>query len=383
MLSQQVVIKGAYGSGNFGDDALMFVSSKILSEFYNEENMVFICNRILPYVERDYPGSTIKIKVNRSLNADLLVYGGGTQFFSFPLTSNRTVSFANKLLQNIFSPLLFIKKINNRLRYKPVDQVSSKKIALGLGLGPFVKGSLQEKHAFSLFKKLDYISVRDQASKDICDSWGLSHAVIRSDLCFLTKYFPEISIAAEKNNFDRRKIGVIVRDWPHSKEGAIYLDKIISIANKLRNDGYEVSFISFHESGDKNIMALLRANNEQVLCWDTEKKTIENFMKELRCYDVFVTARYHGAVFGALLGKPVLCIGVENKLKLVSELFCRGARYWGGEFDESSAIELINDLFLNYQEAKEDLHKYVDQQNELGMKMVDEIKNFKLNEKLN
>lgn len=32
-----------------------------------------------------------------------------------------------------------------------------------------------------------------------------------------------------------------------------------------------------------------------------------------------ISARYHGAIIGALLGKRVICIEVENKLNLLSQ----------------------------------------------------------------
>ncbi len=373
MKKSQVIIKGAYGSGNFGDDALMFVMAKLLRREFHAKDMVFLCNRDLPYVFNVSPESTIRTAINRGLSGDFLVYGGGTQFFSFPLTAMESEGFITKLMRLMLSPLSSVGKIFNRIKTKPDFQVSSNRAALGVGLGPFVKGSVQELQAYSLFKKLNYISVRDESSLRICEDWGLSGVLLGSDLCFLTKFLPPMPNAQKPSNAAQKRVGIIVRDWPHSKEGAVYLQNILDLAESLRDDSYEVVFISFHEKGDQLIIKELKLKGEKILCWDTDTETINSFIFKLSMFDVFFTARYHGAVFASILSKPVICIGVENKLKMAAEMFHSGAKYWGYPFNIAVAKGLLDALMSNYIEATNDLRRCVALQNKQGMEMLNEF----------
>ena len=121
-----------------------------------------------------------------------------------------------------------------------------------------------------------------------------------------------------------RKVVVIPRDWPHTTLGDSYTDSLFQVVRELRNAGKKVEFIFF--ANDIEWTRRLKDKNERFIAWNPEKFTIFEFIKMLSDYDAFITARYHGAVFASILKKPVVCIEVEQKLRLVADLFDVGAR---------------------------------------------------------
>lgn len=370
-MKKRIAIKGAYGSGNFGDDALMYVVGNIAKKICDEDDLIFICNRTLPYVNVIFPKSTFITRVSRNMRADVLIYGGGTQFFSFPLTAT-TTRISKRLFENIFAPLDGVKKLINRVRYKSEVRMSSKMVALGVGVGPFVDGSLQQRQAYNLFKLLDSLSVRDSSSLEYCSEWGLTNVSLSSDLCFMTEYFrPMIDERANSNVI--KKIGVIVRDWVHTDEGSKYIDRLPLLANKLRLLGYEVIFVSFQDIGDMAVIEKLRFHNEEIVRWDVSKDTIKDFVNKLNDFDAFFSARYHGAVFSAILGKPVVCIEVEQKLKLIADLLDEGAKCWSYPFNIDDAVMSLTELVDNVRHAKTSLRSAVDEQELLAKEMVDDF----------
>ena len=91
-------------------------------------------------------------------------------------------------------------------------------------------------------------------------------------------------------------------------------------------------------------------------------------------FDSLISARYHGAIFGAILGKPVICIDIEPKLRLVSE-FLAGL-LWPQPFDEEECLSLIRRVFGEYGNLRGATAEAVDHQRQLACTMVDEFLEF-------
>jgi len=372
MKDKKIAIKGAYGSGNFGDDALMYVVGCIVKKVAKEKNIIFICNRTLPYIYKMFPSAKFITRVDRTLSSDVLVYGGGTQFFSFPLTAN-TNNVHKRIMRNLNSPFLILKKIFNRIRYKDEINISKNRMALGVGVGPFVDGSQQKIQAHHLFSKLNYISVRDDSSLEYCKNWDFNSSLLRSDLCFMTEYFYPMLNEKTISKDIVSDIGIVVRDWSHTDEGAQYIERLPELSNKLREHGFKVTFVSFQTLGDKNVIEKLKDLNENILEWDVQTDSLSSFVNKLNSFDAFYSARYHGAIFSAILGKPVICVEVEQKLKLVSDLLGEGSRTWSHPFDVDNAINQLNDLTKDLSKPRKALSEAVSGQEILAHKMIKEF----------
>jgi polysaccharide pyruvyl transferase WcaK-like protein len=250
--------------------------------------------------------------------------------------------------------------------------------AIGIGFGPFVENSKQMRRTKELLARMDYVAVRDIDSYDLCKKWGCNNVSLCSDLCYLPDFRKAYAPDSRIHNMtgEIRKIGVIPRDWPHTCEGDSYAFPLFQVVDELRSTGKEVEFISFARSSDSEWAKRLKDKDEQFKSWNPEKSTISEFMELLSGYDAFITARYHGAVFASILGKPVVCIEVEQKLRLVSDLFGNGARLWTYPFSASECLRHISDLEGDYSRSVEYLARVVEEQGALAEKMVDDFRQF-------
>src|SRR5690606_41394136 len=97
-MSKTITIKGAYGESNFGDDLLM----KVFESYFKEE---FNVSPNFQGVDVAYPKKMLDgSSYNKVMSGkvDLLVYGGGTQFFAFSTKNSTTLQ--NKILRAFKNP---------------------------------------------------------------------------------------------------------------------------------------------------------------------------------------------------------------------------------------------------------------------------------------
>ena len=117
------------------------------------------------------------------------------------------------------------------------------------------------------------------------------------------------------NKSKRKKIGLIVRDWVWEETGRAYIEPLKKLYDN--NSDFDFQYIVFAPFKDPKWMDDLKDSN--VLFWNPEKDTIHGFLECLNEFDAFVSARFHGAIIGALLSKPVICIEIEPKLRILTE----------------------------------------------------------------
>ena len=110
--------------------------------------------------------------------------------------------------------------------------------------------------------------------------------------------------------------------------------------------------------------------------WNPYRDRIESFLGFLSSYDLFVTARYHGAIFASILRKPVVAIEIENKLALVSELLKVGSRLWAYPFHAEQCLEHIAEFDRHYSRSVACLDNVVEEQMYLAGRMVDDFVTF-------
>jgi polysaccharide pyruvyl transferase WcaK-like protein len=376
---KRIAIKGAYGCGNFGDDALMVAVYEITKRLFDTESVIFIC-RDANYISKILPVAKVAQQDNMIAKpADVLVYGGGTQFCSFSLAAKRGIlSLFGRIARNVRRPFQLGLKVLYKMTETIVTAPNQRVIAIGIGLGPFNENCRSMRNTKELFSCMEYIAVRDIYSYELCMEWGCNNVSLRSDLCYLPSLWntcmSNMQLGNKKDKI--RRIGVIIRDWSHTNEGDSYAAPLFQVVEELRSIGKEVNFISFANRYDSNWDSRLRDRNEQSISWDPEKYSISEFLELLSNFDAFITVRYHGAVFASILGKPVVCIEVEQKLRLVSDLFGAGARLWTYPFSASECLRHISDLEDDYSVAVECLVRVVKEQGSLVEKMIDEYRQF-------
>ena len=353
-------IRGAYGEQNFGDDALQFFLYKWAKK--NNLNPVFIGIRA-SYIKKLIPGIEYIDKLNLyQYFFEKLVLGGGTQFFSF-----KTIQKQPSKIRVLFTnPLLFFKKAFRFISKKYFYPTKNYKElhALGIGFGPFISNSSVEKQAMLEVSQMKSVFPRDFYSYEFAKKYN-KNTFKGTDICFLPDI---IDYSKYKNsNTDIKKIAIIVRDWNYKNGGEHYLDKILEQLDDLKE--YEIDFIFFKNEP----VSEKKLNNYNRIKWNPETQSIPDFLEILSAYDLFISARFHGVIFGALLNIPSIAVEIEPKLNLTSEFLGEGVKIWKQPFDKS--LKVITDN-LSVKKMKEELEKNVSVQNSLAQNMFSEFKNF-------
>jgi polysaccharide pyruvyl transferase WcaK-like protein len=364
-MSKNVVVKGAYGEANFGDDALMCTIENFFLTNDLSVNVDF-CGNSSEYCHRLLRKSGyVDVNENKKSAADVLIYGGGTQFFLF--NSNKGgfyLKFFWKLLTK--NPGLLMKKVRSKIFHKrPVP--AKKSVGLGLGLGPFNPENDRIEHVKSLVKQMDMLFVRDATSLSYCKDWGYDDVNEGADICFsrFLNYNKAVHSngTAVKMQEGRKKIGVIVRDWIYENGGNGYQKTLLQMIEEQKdNPKYEFTFIIFSSLRDVNWKRLVSERNYPYLEWDPFNSQIEDFMDTLNGFDGFITARYHGGVFASLLDKPAVCIAIEPKLSiLVGQI--KGFRLWDRPFkadDLKQAMGIFDEQDFDCSDSVKSLRKKAD-----------------------
>lgn len=372
-----IALRGGYGRGNFGDDALMIAVYEVAKRIFDAGSFVFICPDA-NYIKTLLPSAEVVAHENRiGKLIDWFIYGGGTQFYSFPLTAQKQrPSLIARVVRNMKNPLQLGRKIVSKLNKPMVGESGGRKAAIGIGLGPFVENCSVLRETRKLFASMEYIAVRDVHSYALCKEWGCTSVVLRSDLC----YFPGLWNNHSSGNQTRRagrpiqKIGIIIRDWPHSEEGDAYADPLFHVVDTLRADGRDVDFISFSDKSDTRWARRLIDRHEPCISWKPDEDSIKDYLAVLSGYDLFLTARYHGAVFASVLGIPVVCVEVEQKLRLMSDLLGPGSRLWANPFSVSDCLRHVSSIEDDYSSAIECLSAVVREQGVLVEKTINEYR---------
>ena len=350
----RIAIKGAYGESNFGDDLLMLVFEKyFLSwDILNELQFVGIKSDYLQNLLSE--GTLYGSDINE---CDWLVYGGGTQFFAFDNVRKSTI---DKFKDIFLNPKILITILKNKLN---LQTNSSNRVAfLGIGLGPFSNNQTKIEQTKNVLNTSDFVGVRDEISFDYTQQWGVN-AVEGADVVFSSFFDWDLPIPNQKS--EKKNIAIIVRDWNWTEEGKSYYDKLIDFTNK--NKQISFTFVLFSAYLDKEWQRKLK-DNSNVLVWNPKNDTVQAFIDKLSHFDSFISARYHGAILGVLLNKPVICIEIEPKLRILKEQVPQ-LKLWKQPFDLKDLQVLLGEIEqdVNYSESILDLRSKAD-------KMLDAFK---------
>lgn len=327
--NMKILVKGAYGETNFGDDLLMLVFEKYFNNEFKGDETVFSGQK------GTYPsGLLVESRYNEKIKPDVIVYGGGTQFFSFVETKERS-TMLSKVSRIIKDPTILYKYFRNKFVSKEVYSSEIITAFLGFGLGPF-NNEEAKLIAKESMKNAFFVGVRDQVSFNYCSEWKIE-SVLGADVVF-SSYFSLPPL--EKTTNIKRKIGVIVRDWKWEKSGASYIEKLKQFIEDS-GDEIEYQFIVFAPHVDKKWMLYL--SDKKALVWNPEIGDVTNFLNKLSSFDAFISARYHGAIVAAILGKPVICVEIEPKLSILCEQVSE-LKLWEKPFDLASLNSLISTI---------------------------------------
>lgn len=365
-------VKGGYGLTNFGDDALLVALYPRLRRIVDKKEMVLFCPAAR-YIQKQVGDVVAIASARHVVHCETLIYGGGTQFYDFSITHSGSLAAMRRFVHRASNPRTLVGRIRSRLSpvqdfTKAMPDEFQKVVALGVGLGPFEGDSNRLRVAQEMVACAAFVSVRDGVSLRYCREWGREEIHEGADLCFLPGAF---QIPAASSRSSPESIGIIVRDWIYSRSTRGLLKQMRIATEKLRNLGFRVIFVVFAKERDKDWLATLKAWGERACVWDPHSQSIDQFLQVLNQFDILVSSRYHGAVFGAILGKPVVTISLEPKLATVGELLNEGGLAWDEPFDAGDLVSQIDTLTTEFRHRQCVLKSLSEMEGARALEMVE------------
>jgi polysaccharide pyruvyl transferase WcaK-like protein len=348
-MRRKVLIFGAYGEGNIGDDLLLDTIVSWLNEKGVSED-IYIAADHPDYLRQLYPKYNVISKIcARYFEADLIILGGGTQFFSF---NGGGAKKSNKL-KTIFSVFRKEPKVMIQLLKRLVNRKSDqRKIALGLGLGPFEeKGS--ENVVRSQLSNFDKVYCRDIFSFELCQKFNINSALV-ADICFSRFFSDKYLMLHTFVCTEKPSIGIVLRDWSHNSVGDSINNKIATwIEDNMQN--YDISIFIFSHIKDHKLLRKFREDfSLEIHVWDPNTDTFQNYLDKIANMDLLITSRFHAGVFGANFGIPTICLNLDPKLyyltKMIDSFYLLEA-----EQELTDLNTLVDYVFKNYSDIQSNI----------------------------
>ncbi len=369
-----IILKGWYGQKNLGDDLLLDAVVEVL-ECKNVRLMLWC--KPAKYVKNQFPRIKTLGLINRViLGRAVLIYGGGTQFFSYIGQHKQRIQlrYIAKLLMSPSRIFRLPFSIWNLLVARAITKSVSRSVistgALAVGVGPF-KGKEEDISAQVLeLRNIDWIYPRDDLSLSECkvrkvETFGLGSDMVflSSKLVFNTKPYPA-----------KRKILIIPRQTVVDSNWSAWSDSMVKWGSQLRALGYDVTVLSFCEDDRVETEKIARLCDGQYWHWEPSNKSIEDVIRVFSDSHAVISARYHGALLSAIAFKNTAILGLEDKqMSLVRDLpEIKVVRYPDDDsfvkylLEEpspeqlQSRVDAVNKMRERANQMKNDFYKYLE-----------------------
>ncbi|NWC96610.1 MULTISPECIES: polysaccharide pyruvyl transferase family protein [unclassified Pseudomonas] len=372
----KVYIRGAYGPGNLGDDVLMLCVINILKKRFNESDIAVGVDH--PQIAKNFNPRIQWLHIKAPVKADLVVLGGGGQFFSF-IPPAKEVTARKGIAAKMYKSIKAQTDLKSTLlrlyvgMRGGVDKIyfHRRLAAFCIGLGPFDGGGKQLDRAVSVINRCDYISVRDGTSQQHCNTFGKSDVEVYTDPSLLSELWISRKDLETGSLKKGKYLSFILRDWPHDANGQQFIKAMVQAADELAKTGEQVRLVSLYKERDQHLID--KYHQYEWLCWDAAGDTPETFMAKLIVEsDVIISARAHGVLLPASLGFPTIAVAIENKLKKVHEMLPQGTR-----LVSTPDPEVIKTTISEFRQSKahmaEHLKQEIAQRSSLAQKAVDDF----------
>lgn len=310
----KVILAGWYGATNIGDELLLDVIAGWLREFECElvivslnpdhTRKVFSCEAV------DFHNLGAIAQVMSS--ADLFVMGGGGIFQDHHPFN----------IEALYDPVA--PDIAQYARpFYMARQFGLKTAICAHGVGPITTRPAREIVA-DIFSKADFVSVRDQKSANLLKKLGLERElVVAPDPGWLVSNNLQVSVSASENTEgvekSKRRLGLIVREWPEETEWNV---KLLAALNRALPDDWGCVWIGFQNAIDERYVVsdrpflermsyLLEGSIDSSI---VTPSSIGETLQEIESCDAVLSMRLHGGIMTISSRKPVGFIEYDDKV---------------------------------------------------------------------
>lgn len=297
----RVVISGYYGFGNAGDEAMLRAIITALRHEEPEIHITVISGNPKETAAKHSVDSVSRLaglSIMKALSqCDLLISGGGS------------------LLQDATS----IRNTFYYLSIMAMAKILGKKVMLyAQGIGPLCR-SITRKAVSRVLQDVDYITVRDNISRDELLTLGVTKPTIEvtaDAVLAMERIQTDIgnSILQEAGvDTNQPIIGIAVRSW---KEHTAYRTELAKAMTALQAEQpVTVVFIPMSHPLDTEEAKAIVAQMPKGAVLLERSFTTEEFISLSGAVDIMIGIRLHALVFSSLMGKPVIGISYDPKIK--------------------------------------------------------------------
>jgi len=345
-----VLILGWFGKGNFGDDLLLRADLAIVRRIYSDRQIsVRLHGDPLRYCHRMVPGPRY-LRFNGVTRAQGLavLYGGGTQFFSFAPAPAQARNRRSRLRRFVYRAAATVRNPRRLLRRPVTLEISpSVRVAgVSLGLGPFHDAGAEEL-ARRRMSRCGFIWVRDRVSHDYCRQWGLNYARLWPDLGYAPLLWGGADASASRS--DRlRQVGFVIQHWTHGPSGAAHLAASFRLARELVRRKLTVRFFTLMDRMDSPAADAARAAGFDVLAYHPVRLSVRDFAARMCECDLIFSARAHGTIVSVSMGVPAVSMLISPKMAVTAESLGDVGYKWDQPFELGQALELVTNIIDHY-----------------------------------
>ncbi len=360
-MSKKIVILGAYGQQNIGDEAMLLVLVEYLRKQYPD--CVISCNSNSPRatskdfgVEAFYtsPKKDFFKKLGALLKADAYIYGGGSLLVELRMNPlGRRAPLYRGLIINLLGRCL-----GKRVVYAGV-------------------GAEAVRPGFSqwLVRRVVALShrcyVRDRDSYNTLISYGCSPDKVKlgAELAFMMQ-----AQDAPKGKKRVKRICVlpVYRILGYDECHESYVTALKQAADSLRKKGIEVDFYAMQtdpndDMGDKQIISKITGDKPSAI---KPKKQLgpKEFIDYLSGYDLVLSSRYHGIICMLLAGRPAISLTeFEKSQAVLKAMGLAELSLSSKDISATNLLKAIQDVDNNYADllgtvgqGRQKLHKKAD-----------------------
>lgn len=305
---KKIVISGYYGFRNSGDEAVL--QSILIALQKQSEAMGVSIEPVVLSIDPEWTSATYGVKsvhrmklgkVRQAIyESSGLISGGGSLLQD--VTGSKTIPYYLGII-------------------KLAQWMGRPTFIYAQGIGP-VNRKLFHPLIKSVFRKCTYISVRDEQSRELLQSMGLSQkdiAVVPDPVMGLS--LPEDHDVVETVQPPDRLpvVGISVRYWERDRKELDVLALGIMKAN--REVPFHLRFLPFHFPTDNEASCYMMGKLEQEVSQHGGKMTIcedalhpQQMLREVGQCDVLIGMRLHSLIYAA--GRRVPLIGVSYDPKI-------------------------------------------------------------------